>query len=139
MIKTQSAVLTDNAAAVRKLYAAFARHDIQRILDALAEDVEWIVPGSKEIPYAGIRRGKTQVAEFFKSLGRSTEINRFEPREFVSEGERVAVAGYYDGWVKPTGRRFEEEWVMLWTLRNGKIIRLREYMNPASLEAAFKK
>jgi ketosteroid isomerase-like protein len=127
----------DYAALVKVIYAAFGRGDIPRVLEGLSEDVEWFVPGPPDIPYAGARRGKGQVAEFFNLLGQSVEFERFEPREYIAQENKVAVVGRYAGKVKSNGNRFEEDWVMAWTFKGVKVAVFREYMDPARLAEAF--
>ncbi len=126
-----------NVEIVREAYAAYGRGDIQGVLDRLADDVEWVVPGPKEIPYAGERRGKDQVAQFFKLVDETTELNPFEPREFIAEGDKVVVLGYYAGRAKASDRGLESHWAMAFTLRNGRITQFREYTDTANLAAAF--
>jgi hypothetical protein len=38
----------ENLQAIQSMYAAFARGDIQAVLDGLTDDVEWILPGPTE-------------------------------------------------------------------------------------------
>jgi len=57
-----------NTVLVRKLYDAFARGDIQTILDNLTRDAEWIQDGPTVIPYAGKKTGPTQVRQFCDAL-----------------------------------------------------------------------
>ncbi len=122
---------------VQQAYAAYGRGHIQGVLNTLADDVEWVVPGPKEIPYAGERHGKDQIAQFFKLVDETTELDPFEPREFIAQGDRVVVLGYYAGHAKATGRGLESHWAMAFTVRNGKITEFREYTDTANLAAAF--
>ncbi len=47
-----------NTVLIQKIYAAFARGDIQTILDNLTSDVEWTLEGPAIIPFAGKRNGR---------------------------------------------------------------------------------
>jgi ketosteroid isomerase-like protein len=91
------------------------------VLDALTDDVDWHLQGPSVIPFAGPRRGREGVAEFFSTVGEALEFEQFEPRKFVAQGDTVVVLGYERSIVKPTGRSFEQEWVHVYTLRDGKI------------------
>jgi ketosteroid isomerase-like protein len=59
----------DNRALVQRGYDAFGRGDIEVLLALLDDNVEWITPGPSDLPTAGRRRGRQQVAEFFKGVG----------------------------------------------------------------------
>ncbi len=110
-----------NLAVIQQAYEAFGRGDIPAVLDALTDDVEWTLQGPSVIPFAGPRRGREEVAEFFSVIGETLELEQFEPREFVAQGDTVVVVGYERSIVKQTGRSFEQEWAHIYTLRDGKI------------------
>ena len=110
-----------NVDVVQQNYEALGRGDIPALLDLMADDVEWTLQGPPVIPWAGTRRGREGVAEFFSLLGETLEFEQFEPREFVAQGDTVVVLGYERSLVKPTGRTFEQEWAHVYTLGDGKI------------------
>ena len=99
-----------NAEVIRQAYEAFGRGDIPTVLGVLADDVDWTLQGPSAIPWAGPRRGREAVGEFFSLLGENLEFERFEPREFVAQGDTVVVLGDERSVVKPTGRAFQNEW-----------------------------
>ena len=61
----------------------------------------------------------------------------FEPREFIAQGDQVAVIGRYKANAKTTGKGWDAEWVMVFTFRDGKIVRFREYSDSLKLATAF--
>jgi ketosteroid isomerase-like protein len=118
----------ENAQLVEKAYANFKRGDIPAMLEALTEDVDWFIPGPTErIPFVGRRRGRQQVGEFFARLAQSQTAQVFEPREFISQGDKVVVLGYQRWIVHSTRRTYEDNWAHVFTIRNGKIAQFREY------------
>src|SRR5947209_7156499 len=78
----------DNVRVVQRMFAAFGRGDVPGVLDTLTEDIEWHLAGPTEVTYAGTRRGRDAVAQFFKVLGESAEFERFEPREYIAQGDK---------------------------------------------------
>ena len=68
------------------------------------EQIEWISPGPEESRTSGRRAGCQQVAEFFTTVNEVFEIQRFEPREFIAQGDRVVVIGDETSRVKATGK-----------------------------------
>jgi hypothetical protein len=129
----------ENAAVVRQAYAAFRSGDIRSVLALLHKHIDWeaTVGAGSFVPMTGRRFGPAKVAEFFSILGENVEFQTFELREVIAQGDRVVALGYYDAIAKPTGRRFDSEWAMVMTVREGKITHFREHTDTASLNAAF--
>ena len=126
-----------NVEVVQETYEAVGRGDIPAVLDLLTDNVEWTLQGPSAIPFAGTRRGREGVAEFFSLVGENLEFQQFEPREFVVQGDMVAVLGYERSIIKPTGRTLEQEWAHVYTLRDGKIVKFRAFEDTAALVVAF--
>lgn len=129
----------ENMKIVQGIYEAFGKGDIPAILNVVATDVQWINAGPTEIPYAGKRNSRDQVAQFFKAIDDNVVVKQFEPREFIAQKDRVIVLGNWRGESKSTGRSFESEWVMAWTLVNGKVTSFRAYEDTAAVLEAFRK
>jgi ketosteroid isomerase-like protein len=129
----------ENVRTVRRLYACvFGQGDIPGALSLLTDDVEWWLAGPGEIlPWAGARRGREQVGRFLVAFPETLEIQAFEPRTFVAQGETVVVLGRELARVKPTGRICDTEWAMVFTLRDGQIARFRQYHDSAAWVAAY--
>ena len=128
-----------NTRVVKEAYAAFQRGDIPAVLAALDDDIQWqaVIGTEGIVPTAGLRRGRAGVAQFFQQLADNVTFDAFEPREFIAQGDQVAVIGRYKGNAKTTGKTWDVEWVMVFTLRNGKVVRFREYSDSLKLAAAF--
>jgi hypothetical protein len=128
-----------NTQIVKDAYAAFQRGDIAGVLASLDDGIEWqgVIGTEGVLPQAGLRKGKAAVGEFFKLVDQTTEFKTFEPREFIAEGDQVAVVGRYAARIKKTGKDIDSGWAMIFTLRNGKVLRFREYVDSAQLVKAF--
>jgi uncharacterized protein len=126
-----------NVDVVRETYEAVGRGDIPALLDLLTDDVEWTLQGPSVIPFAGTRRGREGVIEFFSLLGETVEFQEFEPREFVAQDDTVVVLGFERNLIKPTGRTFEQEWAHVYSLRDGKIAKHRALEDTAAYVVAF--
>ena len=129
----------ENVKLVQDLYAAFGRGDIPTILKALSSDVQWFNSGSSGIPYAGKRQGVDQVAQFFQALSDNVMVKQFEPTEYVAQKDRVIALGNWRGQSKSTGRAFDSDWAMVWTVKNGKVTSFRGYEDTAAMVDAFRK
>jgi ketosteroid isomerase-like protein len=128
----------ENERVVQEMYAAFGRGDIPGVLDKLADDIEWRIAGPSELPYAGLHRGRGEVAKFFETFGRSAEFEMFEPQEYFSRGDKVVVLGHERQRVKATGLVVETEWAMVFTLSAGKIARFHNFVDTHAVAAAHR-
>jgi ketosteroid isomerase-like protein len=128
-----------NTQVIKDAYAAFGRGDANAILGMLDDGVEWqAVKGTEGVvPTAGLRRGRAEVGEFFSQVRDSIDFHQFEPRQFVAQGDTVVALGYYSGTAKPTGRTFSADWVMVFTLNDGRVTRFQEFSDSAALVQAF--
>lgn len=116
----------ENMKVVQDAYAAFGRDDIQSVLNALAENVDWQIVGLRDVlPYAGQHRGHEGVLHYFKMLSEALDIQQFEPKDFITHGDNVVVLGHEKGRARATVRIYEFDWAHIFILRNGKITRYR--------------
>jgi len=127
-----------NIDVVKRGYAAFGQGDISGVLSLCADNVEWASPGPSEMPTAGTRRGRDQVAQFFEAVDQVYEVQRFEPKEFIAQGDQVVVLGSDTAKIKATGKVVTEEWAHVFTIRNGKIAAFREYIDTAAVVAELR-
>jgi hypothetical protein len=129
----------ENKKIVQDAYAAFGRRDIPALLNTLTDDVDWegVVGAGPSVPMRGKKKGPKEVANFFESVGANVDFKRFEPRTFVAEGDIVVVLGYYEATIKPTKRPFASDWVMVFTMRGGKIARFQEFTDSLALTNAY--
>ena len=129
----------ENVQVVQAMYAAFKRGDVPAVLDRLAEDIEWRIAGPSELPYAGLHRGRDEVAKFFETFAQASEFEVFEPQEYFSRGDKVVVLGHERQRVKATGRVVETEWAMVFTLRAGTIARFHNFVDTHAVAAAHRR
>jgi hypothetical protein len=126
----------ENVQRIQELYAAFGRGDVPAILDQLTDDTVWYDPGPPEVPHAGRYRGREEVGHFFARVAETVELEEFTPTEFVAQGDRVVVLGSLRGQARETGRSYDNEWAMVWTLRDGKVAGMQIYEDTARELAA---
>lgn len=124
---------------VQELYAAFGRVDMPAILNLLDEQVNWYFVGRPhDVPFAGQRQGHEQMVDFFVTIAETCEVLEFGPHEVITLGDHVLALGHERVRVKATDHIFETDWAHLFTVREGKIVRLREFYDTAVMAAAFK-
>lgn len=129
----------ENIQIVQDLYSSLGRGDIATLLGLLAEDVDWHFVGNPaDVPFAGRRKGRAEMTAFFDIVMQNCEVYEFGPHEVMSFANRVLSLGHERVGVKSTGHIFETDWVHLFTIRDGKIVRLQEFYDTATMAAAFR-
>ena len=103
------------------MYADFRQGNMPGVLDAMAEDVIWKQPATGPAPFAGTVRGREQLGEWFGQLEAVSEVEAFEPQEFIAQGDKVVVLGNYKYRSKATGKSWASDWAMVWVVKMGKI------------------
>lgn len=128
-----------NEQVVRDLYAAYLRADLKAVLDACSEETEWLAFGPPDdLPYAGRHCGREQVARYFAILDDKEESDHLVPEEFVAKGDKVIVFGNYSARINANGRKFETDFVHVFTLRGGKITNFRDFYDTAAVVDAYR-
>jgi uncharacterized protein len=128
-----------NLDAVRTIYAAFGRGDLEGILAALDAQVSWRTPGAPDLPTGGIRRGISEVREFFGLLLNTFDFEDFRPTDFLAQGDKVVVLGTSREGPKGSGRVVDFRWVHVFTFRSGKIVEFEEPADVSALVQEFRR
>ncbi|MGQ0541639.1 MAG: nuclear transport factor 2 family protein [Blastocatellia bacterium] len=129
----------NNTEIVQKGYEYFGTGDIPSLLALFSDDIEWEIPEIENAQFAGSRTGIASVSEFFTQLDAAEDITRFEPLEFIAEGDKVVVLGESAATVRETGKEYETDWVHVFHLRDGKIAGFHEFFDNAAATRAFQK
>ena len=127
----------NNQSVVQSIYEAFGRGDAAGVRAACAADINWNIHGPEVVPYFGLRRGHQGVTDFLTQIGGAVEFEDFQVRELIPAGDRVIVLGHERGRVRATGKTFDNEWAMSFTLRDGKVTDMRSYEDTAAVAEAF--
>ena len=124
-----------NVQVVKDFFAAMGSGDKEGLLALSTDDIEWIVPG-KDWPLAGTHRGHAGLRAFLQKASETMETSFPEPPEYVAQGDRVLVVGFATGRIKATDKTFEDDWVFAITVRDGKVAKIREYVDTQALARA---
>jgi ketosteroid isomerase-like protein len=129
--------IEENIQTVKNFFAAMGSGDRQRLLSLVAEDIEWIIPG-EDWPLAGTHRGHAGLAHVLQEASKM-ETSFPEPPEYVAQGDRVMLVGVATGKIKATNKPFKDHWVFAITVGNGKVTKIREYIDTQALARASQK
>ena len=125
----------ENVQTVKNFLAALGGRDRQGLMALAAEDMEWIIPG-EDWPLAGTHRGHAGLENLLQTANETVETSYPVPPQFIAQGDQVVVVGFATGRIKATNRTFEDHWVFVITVRDGKLTKVREYIDTQALARA---
>jgi uncharacterized protein len=123
----ENAAMTDQIAAARRLYEAFASRDIAALRDALTDDFVGQVSEGMPLAVGGEHRGPEAMirnvwAKVLASYDMQVEAERFYP----SGDHHVVAVGHYRGTVRASGLPIEAAFAHVLTIRDGRIARVHQ-------------
>lgn len=126
-----------NVEATLAIYAAVPEGDLQTALDHLDPQVRITYYGTAEIPYAGDYHGIDEAVTFFTKVGQTIAITEMEAWKFIEQGDDLATWGRQRFRRLDTGHEWESEFAHIITLRDGRWLHFRDFMNSALTLKAF--
>ena len=122
---------------VRRWWAGF-NEDGMPPLELCDEGIE--IRNPPDFPVRGLFQGHDGVRLWRNQVFDIFEDARVEPEDIVDvhdDGETVLMLLRASGTASYTGIEVDVEWAAIWTIRDGKVLRARGYLNRAdALEAA---
>jgi ketosteroid isomerase-like protein len=126
-----------NLEIIRATYEGSATDNGARLRAALAPDAVWIEAAG--FPYAGTYVGPEEVfTGVFQRLATEWLDYRALVESFVADGDHVVALGTYAGTYKATGRAMRAGFAHHWTLRDGKIVRMVQYVDSYLVQQALR-
>jgi ketosteroid isomerase-like protein len=125
----------ENMAIVRRAYEAFERLDMGVIASLIADDFELDISAHPIPDFPNVGTGREHLFQFFATYLAGFSDYKLTVVELVESGDQVVAlahdtAGLGDAVV-------ERDFAHVWTLQNGKVVRLRAFMTHADgLQAA---
>ena len=124
---------------IRQAYDAFNRGDIQRAITAITvdPDVLWIEPD--EFYAGGTYRGPEGVARYLTLSYESAAKVRSVPEEIIEVGDTVLVFVHFHAWPKAGGQPREGHIADVYTIRDGKVVKMQAYSDPEEARRAVER
>ncbi len=108
------------------------------LLEVAADDFEWWIPGDPALlPWAGTWRGRDGLLRQTELLQVALTYTDFELVQMFADADEVVVISRARGHAKASGRRFSAETARVFTVRDGKITRVRTYSDTGVYLAAL--
>lgn len=123
---------------VRRGYDAFGRGDMPGVFSLMDERIEFILANDSPYGERGPLVGQQQITEgLFARLAAEWDGFTVKPATLRAGEDFVLAEGRHGGTHKATGRVNDAEFAHIWTVRNGKLTRMKEYTNTARLREAM--
>ncbi|MGW6492721.1 nuclear transport factor 2 family protein [Streptomyces sp. NPDC055056] len=124
------------AETARLQYLASATADTDLWRSVVADDLEWteaagfLLAGTYRTPDATIQKVFAQLAEEWDDWTTHDDT-------YIADGERVVVLGRYTARNKATGKTMEARVAHAFTVGSGRIVRMEEIVDSATVRAAM--
>jgi hypothetical protein len=129
--------LEDNKRVATEFFAHFATADVDGALGKLADDATWWIAGKPGPQSGGGLFTKEQMAKLFRRMLRQLEGGlAFTVKGAIAEGDQVALELESRGRLR-NGRVYNNEYHILLTIRDGRIHRVREYLDTQHVYATW--
>jgi len=117
-----------NADMVTKTWTALVKGDADSALANMSDEISWVIPG--HLPgVSGLKRGKDEVKKFISGIGQAFPSGlKSEIRKVHAMGDTVVVELTNRG-TAHNGKPYENEYCFVYEIENGKIRRIREYVD----------
>ena len=119
----------ENVEIVREANEAWKRGDLDAVVRALDPRIEWHTAADE--PDAGPHRGVEAIISLIADWAQSFEDFSVEPLEFTDAGDRVVMPMTARGRPHGSEQTVEAAETQVYTVRNGKIVEVREYRTKA--------
>ena len=128
-----------NVELIKELFTAFGRGDIDHVVNAHADNVvmESPVSHTSNLPWAGQCNSRQELIEYFETMAAHVRPEVFHDIVFTASGDRVVVEGSNSGTVLSTGKRYDHDWVMVFTLQDAEVVAFRHFYDPTDIESAM--
>ena len=120
-----------NKAACRKFYSHLSRREFAEVLACVSDDVVWWVQGN--LPVSGTHHGKAGVERLLEPLkiGLAADLE-IKFGELTAEEDRVALEMESTA-LLVNGKTYRNTYHFLFWIRDGKIVRAKEYLDTQTL------
>ncbi len=122
--------ITDTAATLRGYLDALVTGDLDRIAEFFAPDATWTIHGT--LPFAGTHDGREAIMTFLATAvdGRFVPgTQQFRFGEVLAVGDIAILEWNVTGTATATGLQYDNDYCGLFTIRDGRIQAVREYLD----------
>ncbi len=126
-----NATSLENVAVVKQFFKYYESNDIVGLRSIFSTDIEWQVPGHH--PLAGTKKGIEEVIAYYRQLQKA----KFNAEVIILEGNDNHVIDCHRGWAQVGDKKLDMNWVLLYTIENGKIKSMQNFPGDQHAADAF--
>jgi uncharacterized protein len=123
----------ENLQTARRFYEVVNAGDIAGVLSLVTDDIDWKDAGAGNLPWSTSCRGREEFERYGSKFFSVLEVRAFQPEEFMVGRDSVVVIGFERLVLRANKRVVEANWVQVFSFRDGRICRFREYSDMAGL------
>lgn len=124
---------------IGRFFERLAAGDPERVAEVFADEIDWYVPGSAELPGTGRRSKGAEVAPYLRDLWAhivvADNVDRVE--RVLVDGPDAVVLGSFFRRVRSTGRTFTMPVAMHLRVDGGKIVKMHLFEDTLLARQAF--
>lgn len=129
-----------NEHTVLSYYTTLMQKDMQAFADLWADDATQEVPFAPEIDgFDPVWKGKEKILAYYNIAipGRRDHVFWIHEIHQTNDSECLIVEASAHSIVASTGKSYDQRYIVNFRLREGKIVLMREYVNPLAFMKAF--
>jgi uncharacterized protein len=127
-----------NGDIVKGIYSAFARGDVPAVLGTFDAGIVWNEAEGYRFAAGNPYLGPNAILQHvFMPLVTQVDGFTVTPSNVIDAGDHVAVEGRYTGTVKATGVRLDAQFMHVFELRGGKVVKFQQYTDTAQWTKAL--
>ena len=122
----------ENTKLAARMYETFMAGDVEGFLNLFSDDAAWHAPEIENVPLNGKFSGRENLAAFIAGIDNYEEFLKFDPTEFIAQGDRVVVLGKFLARSKTTAKQYASDFAHIVTVKDGKITSFYEFFDNAA-------
>jgi ketosteroid isomerase-like protein len=126
-----------NREIIEEAYKNYVAGNMAAVISCFDKDIIWERPGSPFIPFSGIFKGIDEVTKMFAIQATTISVSKFSTEKICTNDDTVMVTGHDEAEVVATRKAYSTDWVQSFTLKDGKIIHVKVYLDTKRLADAF--
>jgi uncharacterized protein len=111
---------------VMDYFRRMGTQDPEQVAALFADEVDWFIPGDQAVaPWLGRRGTRAEVAEFYRMLWSAVTPLGADLQHLLVEDDVAVATGEFSSRFNQTGRVLESLFSIVFTVRDGRIVRYR--------------
>jgi ketosteroid isomerase-like protein len=135
---TETATALGAIEAAQEFFTRFGAGDRAALLELFADEVDWDVPGSADVPWTGRRTTKAQIDAFFATAAEElAATEEFIVEEVLGDTRNAVALGRFTHVISSTGKRFSSRFALHIAVLDGEIRRYHMFEDSHAAAEAF--